>query len=61
MTEEKATEILFSWIDGDQLKEPFSQETAWSPSEPSIKLNGHYTPLELQAIAWWMENKNATV
>jgi hypothetical protein len=69
MNETKAKKILEEAMGpnccGDALlalrKKPYSEFRpwvfAWAPGDLYAGLNGMFTAVELEAIAWWMKNK----
>jgi hypothetical protein len=68
MNEEKAREILGDAINDDNSlcttygrsgpKQTALGYVAWSPGDEDITLDSQFTVEEVEAIAWWMRNKN---
>jgi hypothetical protein len=60
MNEEKAKKILSKFIqDGNILTgETFTDHIFWFPSENTVGIEGEFTLEEIEALAWWIKNKN---
>ena len=56
MTETQARKILGAAIEiNDGLYDP--QDMAWNAGDEKITLDGEFSADKLEAIAWWMKNK----
>ena len=60
MNEERAKKILSKFIsDGNILTgETFLDHMLWFPWENTAGIEGEFTLEEIEALAWWMRNKN---
>ena len=61
MNEEQVRKILGGWIQSDGTLYCLGNYLCWPSAGGSNKicLDAHYTAEELEAITWWMRNKQA--
>lgn len=59
MTEQRARLILGRMIVADDTLNGIGEQLVWFPHGDGAMLDGDFTADELEAIAWWMRNKNA--
>ena len=56
MNREKAIEILdFPRVERNILIKRGIQSFNWYPTDRKAQLSGYFTPEQLKALAWWME------
>lgn len=60
MTEEDAMRILGESVHADNSLYSLGWYLCWIPKEASATLDGEFSADELEAIAWWMRNKQET-
>lgn len=58
MNEEKAKEILRRSIQFNNCLDSSDFWNIWEPGQHEVCLDGRFTAMELEAIAWWMRNKS---
>lgn len=58
MNEEKATEILKEWIQDDEGLDGLHRYVSWWKGRKEITLDDSFSVEELEAMIWWMKNKN---
>ena len=63
MNEERAREILcpteeIDWLGEGGVKFTFCDWATWCHGDDTVMLDGRFNADELEAIAWWMRNKD---